>query len=105
METHLKTNLLNYLRTHHTGYANRTTFGLLKDIFYLKDDRRLREYTKELVHEGHRIVTCPEGVYFAESDKDIIASRRSLEKRLFAISRDLKDYDNLLRWKQMVMWE
>ncbi len=93
----LKSDLLTLIKVHHQGLEKAITFSQLKNIFYLKDDRKLRQAVKELVHEGQSIITCSKGVYFATSNRDVICYRRQIEKRIFAMFRDLKDSDNLLR--------
>ncbi len=100
----LKPELLHLIKTHHQGIENVITFSQLKNIFHQKDDRQLRQITKELIHEGHRIITCSRGVYFATSDRDVIFYRRNIEKRIFAMFRDLRDSDNLLIKGQMEMF-
>ncbi len=100
----LKTKFLNYISNYHKGYSNRTTFGALKDVFHMRDDRKLREIAKELVRDGHWIVTTLEGIWLAESEREVIAARRHIEKRFYALARDLKDYDNLLTKGQLKLF-
>lgn len=100
----LKSDLLNLIKVHHQGIGNVITFSILKNVFHQRDDRQLRQITKELIHEGHRIITCSRGVYFATSDRDVIFYRRNIEKRIFAMFRDLRDSDNLLTKGQMELF-
>ena len=81
------------LRPQMTGYDNAITTGEIADrmgIRRTQTNEKVRLACKTLLEKGHPLISCHNGMYFAESEQEIDMWIESMRVRATGIYRDIE---------------